>query len=92
MKLRILPHRYPILLVDRILEIEKGRRVVGLKNITVNDFYCHQEYLNGDTIYPGSLQVEAMAQVAGIIILDMLEERPMICRYLLPLTGPGFER
>ncbi|MCL6589211.1 MAG: 3-hydroxyacyl-ACP dehydratase FabZ [Firmicutes bacterium] len=73
-----LPHRYPVLLVDRIIEIVKGQRVVGIKNITVNDFYCHQEYLNGDTIYPGVLQVEAMAQVAGIIIMDMLEDKKVI--------------
>jgi 3-hydroxyacyl-[acyl-carrier-protein] dehydratase len=73
-----LPHRYPVLFVDRILDFEKGKRVVGLKNITVNDFYCNQEYLGGDTIYPGALQVEAMAQVAGIIIADLLDNQQVI--------------
>ncbi|HEX3043794.1 MAG TPA: 3-hydroxyacyl-ACP dehydratase FabZ, partial [Bacillota bacterium] len=74
----LLPHRYPVLLVDRIVEIEKGRRVVGLKNITANDFYCNQEYVNGETIYPGALQVETMAQVAGIIILELLDDKQVV--------------
>jgi 3-hydroxyacyl-[acyl-carrier-protein] dehydratase len=73
-----LPHRYPVLLVDRIIEVVKGQRVVGIKNITVNDFYCHHEYVEGDTIFPGPLQVEAMAQVAGIIIMDLLENKQVV--------------
>lgn len=69
---QILPHRYPFLLIDRILELEKGHRVLALKNITVNDAFS-LEYFGG--IYPmqGVLQVEAMAQAAAFLILDNAE-------------------
>lgn len=69
---QILAHRYPFLLIDRILELEKGRRVLALKNITVNDAFS-MEYFGG--IYPmqGVLQVEAMAQTAAFLILDAAE-------------------
>ena len=68
----ILPHRFPFLLIDRILELEKGHRVLALKNITVNDAFSF-EYFGG--IYPmqGVLQVEAMAQAAAFLILDASE-------------------
>lgn len=65
---RCLPHRFPFLLVDRVLEVERGRRAVGIKNITANDFYNLQIYFNHDYLFPGALQVEAMAQMAGFII------------------------
>lgn len=67
-----LPHRFPFLLVDRIVEIEKGRRAVGLKNVTANDFYRPQEYFNRGTVFPGSLQLEAMAQVSAFVVQDLL--------------------
>ena len=74
----MIPHRFPILLADRILEVEKGRRAVGIKNITVNDFYCQQEYFNGETVFPGALQVELMAQVAGFILMGLMEDAKSI--------------
>jgi 3-hydroxyacyl-[acyl-carrier-protein] dehydratase len=69
-----LPHRYPFLLVDRIVEIDKGRKAVGIKNITGNDFFCNQGYNYGNSIFPASLQVEAMAQVSGFIMKDLVAD------------------
>jgi beta-hydroxyacyl-ACP dehydratase FabZ len=64
--IRILPHRYPFLLVDRITELEPGKRVVGLKNVTANEPFF-QGHFPGNPIMPGVLIVEAMAQVGGIL-------------------------
>ncbi|MBM4272993.1 MAG: 3-hydroxyacyl-ACP dehydratase FabZ [Deltaproteobacteria bacterium] len=65
---RILPHRFPFLLVDRILSLEVGKRIVGLKNVTVNEPFF-QGHFPGRPIMPGVLIVEAMAQVGGILAL-----------------------
>ena len=65
---RILQHRYPFLLVDRILELEPGKRAVGLKNITINEAFF-QGHFPGNPIMPGVLILEAMAQVGGILLL-----------------------
>ena len=63
----LLLHRYPILLVDRILEIEEGKRVVGLKNFTVNEPYF-QGHFPGNPVVPGTVMIEAMAQVGAIFV------------------------
>jgi beta-hydroxyacyl-ACP dehydratase FabZ len=65
---RILPHRFPFLLVDRILSLELGKRIVGLKNVTINEPFF-QGHFPGRPIMPGVLIVEAMAQVGGILAL-----------------------
>lgn len=61
-----LPHRYPFLLIDRVLELEKGKRIVALKNVTINEpfFTGHFPHL---PVMPGVLQIEALAQAAGIL-------------------------
>ena len=63
---RILPHRYPFLLVDRIVEMELGKRVVGIKNVTANEPFF-QGHFPGNPIMPGVLIIEAMAQVGGVL-------------------------
>ncbi|GGH84167.1 3-hydroxyacyl-[acyl-carrier-protein] dehydratase [Pullulanibacillus pueri] len=71
---KILPHRYPFLLVDRILELETGKRAVGLKNVTANE-----DFFNGHfpeyPVMPGVLVIEALAQVGGITVLTMEENK-----------------
>jgi 3-hydroxyacyl-[acyl-carrier-protein] dehydratase len=69
----IIPHRFPFLLFDRIVALEKGKKAVGIKNITVNDFFSQQEYFNSEYLLSGALQVEAMGQVAGFIISELAE-------------------
>ena len=69
---KILPHRYPFLLVDRILEIEEGKRAKGIKNVTINEPFF-QGHFPGQPIMPGVLIVEAMAQVGAVSILTMEE-------------------
>ncbi len=66
--LKVLPHRYPILLVDRILEVEPGKRARGLKNVTMNEPHFQGHY-PGLPIMPGVLIVEAMAQAGAVILL-----------------------
>lgn len=65
--MKTLPHRYPFLLVDRILESDWDTRIVGLKNITINEPFF-QGHFPGNPVMPGVLQMEAMAQVAGILL------------------------
>lgn len=73
--LDILPHRYPMLMVDRILECDcEKRKIVGLKNLTYNEPYL-QGHFPGSPIMPGVLQVEAMAQVGGILLAKMTGAR-----------------
>ncbi|MCS7033552.1 MAG: UDP-3-O-acyl-N-acetylglucosamine deacetylase [Phycisphaerae bacterium] len=69
---RILPHRYPMLLVDRVLELEGDQRAVGVKNITYNDVAMQGHY-PGQPIFPGVLIVEALAQLGGILLSQKLE-------------------
>ncbi len=66
--MKILPHRFPFLLVDRVLEIEKGKKAIGLKNVTGNENFF-QGHFPTRPIMPGVLMVEAMAQTAGVVVL-----------------------
>lgn len=77
----IIPHRYPFLLVDQILEVEEGKRAVGIKNVTANE-----EYFNGHfpdyPVMPGVLIIEALAQVGAVAVLKKEENRG--CLAFLP--------
>jgi len=68
----ILPHRYPFLLIDRILEIQPGKRVVGVKNVTINESFF-QGHFPGHPIMPGVLVIEAMAQVGGVLLMRTVD-------------------
>lgn len=67
--MEVLPHRYPFLLVDRVLEKETGKRIVAIKNVTMNEPHF-QGHFPGFPIMPGVLIVEAMAQVAGLMVME----------------------
>jgi 3-hydroxyacyl-[acyl-carrier-protein] dehydratase len=69
---KILPHRYPFLLVDRIEEIEPGKRAAGLKNVTINEYFFQGHYPN-EPVMPGVLIVEALAQVGATALMTMKE-------------------
>ncbi|HEX4683651.1 MAG TPA: UDP-3-O-acyl-N-acetylglucosamine deacetylase [Gemmatimonadaceae bacterium] len=71
--MKVLPHRYPFLLVDRILEIEAGKRIVGLKNVTINEPFF-QGHFPGHPIMPGVLIIEAMAQVGGMLLMGAVPD------------------
>ena len=71
--LDVIPHRYPMLLVDRILEVEAGKRIVGIKNVTINEPFF-QGHFPGHPIMPGVLIIEAMAQVGGMLMMSMAGE------------------
>ncbi len=88
---KILPHRYPFLLVDRMTELEPGKRVKGIKNVTVNEPFF-QGHFPGNPIMPGVLIIEAMAQVGGVLAgfsmpEDMEKDGPR--RFLLCVHGQG---
>jgi beta-hydroxyacyl-ACP dehydratase FabZ len=65
--MKLLPHRYPFLLVDRIIECDDEKRIVGIKNVTFNEPFF-QGHFPGEPIMPGVLQLEAMAQTAGVLL------------------------
>ena len=65
----LLPHRYPFLLVDRVIEIDPGKKAVGIKNVTINEEFF-QGHFPGNPIMPGVLIIEAMAQLAGVLAFN----------------------
>ncbi|MFQ5589837.1 MAG: UDP-3-O-acyl-N-acetylglucosamine deacetylase [Phycisphaerae bacterium] len=87
---RILPHRYPLLMIDRIIEIEGAKRVVGLKNVTINEAFFQGHY-PGDPIMPGVLIIEALAQIGGVLLSQELEHKGKVA-VLLSLDKVKFRR
>lgn len=71
---KIIPHRYPFLLVDKIEEIEEGKRAIGIKNVTINEPFF-QGHFPGNPIMPGVLIVEALAQVGAVAVLSIPENK-----------------
>lgn len=78
--MKLLPHRYPFLLVDRIAKLE-GDAIIGIKNVTVNEPFF-QGHFPGRPIMPGVLQLEAMAQVAGVLMLTRSQEKPQLAYFM----------
>jgi beta-hydroxyacyl-ACP dehydratase FabZ len=93
--IRILPHRYPFLLVDRIIEIELWKRAVGLKNVTSNEHFF-QGHFPRNPIMPGALIVEAMAQVGGILarlsVSGLLEKESNDSIYFISMDNVKFRK
>ncbi len=89
--MKVLPHRYPFLLVDRILEIEEKKRIVGLKNVTINEPFF-QGHFPGHPIMPGVLIIEAMAQVGGMLLMGSFEEPESKVVYFMSLDNVKFRR
>ncbi|MAM00567.1 MAG: 3-hydroxyacyl-[acyl-carrier-protein] dehydratase FabZ [Alteromonadaceae bacterium] len=88
-----LPHRYPFLLVDRVLEVEKGQRIVGYKNISINEDFFNGHF-PGKPIMPGVLVVEALAQLSGILGFMTEGTRPSdgVTHYLAGANNVRFKR
>jgi UDP-3-O-[3-hydroxymyristoyl] N-acetylglucosamine deacetylase/3-hydroxyacyl-[acyl-carrier-protein] dehydratase len=78
--MKILPHRYPFLMVDRVAKIE-GNKIIGVKNVTINEPFF-QGHFPGHPIMPGVLQLEAMAQVAGVLMLRRAENAGQIAYFM----------
>jgi beta-hydroxyacyl-ACP dehydratase FabZ len=87
----ILPHRYPFLLVDRVIEYEPGKRVVGIKNVTFNEPFF-QGHFPGAPVMPGVLIVEAMAQTAGVLMLASLPDRESKLVFFTGIDGAKFRK
>ncbi len=89
--MKVLPHRYPFLLVDRVLEMEAGKYIVGIKNVTINEPFF-QGHFPGHPIMPGVLIVEAMAQVGGMLLMGAVEDPDTKVVYFMSLDNVKFRR
>src|SRR5215472_17586665 len=88
---KILPHRYPFLLVDQVLEIERLKRIVSIKNVSANENYF-QGHFPGKPILPGVLIIEAMAQTGGLLLLSEIPERDKKLFFLAAVDEARFRR
>ena len=89
--MNFLPHRYPFLLVDKILELEPDKRIVGLKNVTINEQFF-QGHFPGAPVMPGVLIIESMAQVAGVLIYRDLPDKDKKLIYFSGIESAKFRR
>ena len=87
----ILPHRYPFLLVDAIEEMEQWKRIVGIKNVTINESYF-QGHFPGKPIMPGVLIIESMAQTGGLLLLKEVSDREKKLLYFVAIDNARFRR
>lgn len=89
---KILPHRYPFLLLDRVVEVEEGKRVVGYKNVSANEPFFNGHF-PGLPVMPGVLQIEALAQTSAILaISDANYDPERQVAYLMSIDGVKFRR
>jgi beta-hydroxyacyl-ACP dehydratase FabZ len=86
-----IPHRYPFLLVDRVLEIVPGRRIVAIKNVTFNEPFF-QGHFPGAPVMPGVLIIEALAQTGAVLMLHDFAERSGKLVYFAGIDGARFRR
>lgn len=88
---KMIPHRYPFLMVDRILEVEVGKRIVGLKNVTINEPFF-QGHFPGRPLMPGVLIIEALAQTAGVLLFMTHPEHKGKAFFFTGIDGLRFRR
>jgi UDP-3-O-[3-hydroxymyristoyl] N-acetylglucosamine deacetylase/3-hydroxyacyl-[acyl-carrier-protein] dehydratase len=89
--MKVLPHRYPFLLVDRIIDVEPGKRIVGIKNVTINEPFF-QGHFPGHPVMPGVLIIEAMAQVGGVLVMAGMSDRASKVVYFTSLNNVKWRR
>jgi len=89
--MQYLPHQFPMLLVDRIIEVESGKRIVGIKNVTINEPFF-QGHFPGHPIMPGVLIIEAMGQVGGLLLMDAVEKPEDYVVYFMALDNVKWRR
>jgi 3-hydroxyacyl-[acyl-carrier-protein] dehydratase len=88
---KVLPHRYPFLMVDAILEMERFKRIVGVKNVSINEHFF-QGHFPGKPILPGVLIIEAMAQTGGLLLLLEIPDRENKLLYFVAVDDARFRR
>jgi 3-hydroxyacyl-[acyl-carrier-protein] dehydratase len=88
---KLLPHRYPFLMVDAILEVERLKRIVGIKNVSINEYYF-QGHFPGKPVMPGVLILEAVAQTGGLLLLLDVPDREKKLLYFVAIDGARFRR
>ncbi len=86
-----IPHRYPFLLVDRVVEMEPGRRIVAVKNVTINEAFF-QGHFPGAPVMPGVLIIEALAQAGAVLLLHDMPDRANKLVYFTGIDGARFRR
>lgn len=89
---RVIPHRYPFLLIDKVRDIDLGKSAVGVKNVTINEPFF-QGHFPGHPIMPGVLIVEAMAQTSSVLVgltLDLVDRNPLV--YFMGIDATRFRR
>ncbi len=87
----ILPHRYPFLMIDGIVELERLKHIVGIKNVTINEAHF-QGHFPGKPVMPGVLILESMAQTAGLLLLLEVPDRDNKLLYMVAVDGARFRR
>jgi 3-hydroxyacyl-[acyl-carrier-protein] dehydratase len=88
---KILPHRYPFLLVDAIIEMERTKRIVGIKNVTINEPFFPGHF-PGRPVMPGVLVIEAMAQTGGVLLFQEIPDREKKLLYFVAIDDARFRR
>ncbi len=89
--MEVLPHRYPMLLVDKVVEIVDGERITALKNVTINEPFF-QGHFPGHPIMPGVLIVEALAQAGGLLVMAGMEDLEGKVVYFMTMDDVKFRR